>query len=139
MEYMNRINVLIVDDNEVVRDLARLSVAHEHDINVVAEAGHGQEAIQLCQVFSPDLILMDIEMPIMSGIEATRIIKEASPEVKVIIYSSHFMNESKVKQSLVYADKFLAKPAGKQELIATIRQTFWEGTEKSYNKQLEAS
>ena len=83
------ISVVIVDDHQVVLDgfMARLEL--ESDIEVVGTASNGLEAIEVAKHLQPDVILMDISMPIMNGIEATGVIKEARPESKILMLTMH--------------------------------------------------
>jgi DNA-binding NarL/FixJ family response regulator len=81
--------VLIADDHEIMREgLKALLEAHE-DIEVVGEATNGQEAIDEVARLQPDVVLMDISMPVMNGLDATRFIKQANPDVKILILTMH--------------------------------------------------
>ena len=77
---MNRIQVLIVDDHPLFRRGVRWSLESESDILVVGEAGDGQTAVQQADLLVPDVVLIDINMPIMSGLEVTRILKRRHPQ-----------------------------------------------------------
>jgi DNA-binding NarL/FixJ family response regulator len=82
------IRIVLVDDNEVVRNSLKLFIAVSEELQLVGEASNGYEAISACALHQPDLILMDINMPSMNGIEATQIISQHCPEVIVLALTS---------------------------------------------------
>jgi len=84
-----KIKVLIADDHAVVREGTRRILQQEKGIEVVAEAGDGEEAIRLATSYKPDVAIMDIAMPVMDGIEATRQIKKLCPDTAVLILSAY--------------------------------------------------
>lgn len=81
--------VLIADDHEIMREGLRALLEPHEDIEVVGEATNGQEAIDQVAALKPDLVLMDITMPVMNGLDATRAIKKAYPDVKILILTMH--------------------------------------------------
>jgi len=83
------ISVLLVDDHTVVREGLEILLVAEKDIRVVASADNGKQALQLALKHKPDVILMDIAMPVLNGLEATRQIRKAIPNAKIIILSAH--------------------------------------------------
>ena len=85
----NPINVVIVDDHQVVLDgfIARLEL--EPDIRVVGTASNGLEAVEVVRRLAPDVVLMDVSMPVMNGIDATRLIREERPHSKVLMLTMH--------------------------------------------------
>ena len=87
------VKILIADDHAVVREGLRMILEARGDMTVVGEALDGRDAIEKAEMLKPDVIVMDIAMPQMNGIEATRIICERLPEVKIIILSMHHTNE----------------------------------------------
>ena len=87
------IRILIADDHAVVREGLRMILEARGEMTVVGEALDGRDAIEKAETLKPDVIIMDIAMPQMNGIEATRIICERLPEVKIIILSMHHTNE----------------------------------------------
>src|SRR4028119_757761 len=82
------IRVLITDDHGVVRQGLRMFLSQDPDLEVVGEAGDGEEALRLARETGPDVILMDLMMPVMDGIEATRTIKASMPDVEVVALTS---------------------------------------------------
>ena len=86
---MQKIRVLVVDDHTIVRDGICALLALAGDIEVVGEAGNGRDALEMVKKLSPDVVLMDIAMPIMNGVEATRRIKKEFPDVKVLALTQH--------------------------------------------------
>jgi len=88
-----RITVLIVDDHSVVRQGIRAFLDAQPDLNIVGEAASGEEAIQLVQEHIPDVVLMDLVMPGMNGVEATREIKRISPRTQVVVLTSYHEDE----------------------------------------------
>ena len=118
---MENVRILLADDHTVMRDGLRALLEKQPDMQVVAEAADGRESVRLAEDTSPDVVVMDIGMPNMNGIEATRRIVEKQPETGVVILSMHY-DESYVLRSLkAGARAYLLKDALKSELIAAIR------------------
>ena len=86
---MKKIRVLIVDDHTLVRDGIRALLALIADIEVVGEAANGKEALEKIKTLAPDVVLMDLAMPVMGGLEATRRIRKEFPEVKVLALTQY--------------------------------------------------
>ncbi len=86
---MNPITVLLAEDHMIVREGLRALLRLESDIEVVGEAENGQQAVAYARQLCPDIIVMDIAMPLLNGLDATRLILEASPSAKVIVLSAH--------------------------------------------------
>lgn len=119
----DKIRVLIVDDVAETRDNVRKLLQFEADIEVVAAARTGREAIQLTQESNPDVVLMDINMPDMDGIAATEIIRQKMPFVQVVILSVQGEQSYMRRAMLVGARDFLTKPPMPDELVAAIRRS----------------
>jgi pilus assembly protein CpaE len=117
-----KFRVLIVDDIAETRENIRKLLQFESDIEVVAVARTGKEAIQLTQEVNPDVVLMDINMPDMDGIAATEIIRQKTPTVQVVILSVQGDQNYMRKAMLVGARDFLTKPPMPDELVAAIRR-----------------
>ena len=118
-----KIRVLIVDDVAETRENVRKLLQFESDIEVVAAARTGREAIQLTQESNPDVVLMDINMPDMDGIAATEMIRQKMPFVQVVILSVQGDQNYMRRAMLVGARDFLTKPPMPDELVAAIRRS----------------
>lgn len=117
----NIIKVIIADDHELLRDGISTLIKKYKDIEVVAEASNGEQLIHLAEKYSPDVILMDIQMPIIDGIEATRIITKKFPGIGIIALSM-MENVYKIADIIAAgASGYLLKDAPKSEVIEGIR------------------
>ena len=117
------IRVLIVDDEELVRTGLRMILEAEDDLAVVGTASDGQEAVSLVQQLAPDVVLMDIRMPRMDGLEATRRLFDADPPAtcKVVILTTFDVDEHVYEALRAGASGFLLKDAPARELVHAIR------------------
>jgi len=115
------IQVLIADDHAIVREGLRSALERQPDICIVGEASNGYEAIGKMVQTNPDIIVMDISMPDLNGIEATRQIMERSPQARVIILSMHSSAEFIFRAFQAGAAGYVLKDAGVMELIDAIR------------------
>src|SRR6476660_9033088 len=113
---MKRITVLLVEDHQIVREGFRLLLEHEPDIEVVGEAENGREAVQLIRQLRPAVVVMDIAMRLLNGLEATRQIRKDFPETKVIILSAHNDDAYVEQVTLLGAAGFLLKHTSSQVL-----------------------
>ncbi|MCF8778975.1 response regulator transcription factor [Vibrio sp. IRLE0018] len=115
------IRVVIVDDHQVVLDgfMARLEM--EREINVVGTASNGLEALDVVKKQKPDVVLMDISMPIMNGIEATRIIKADWPEAKILMLTMHDNREYIVKVMQEGAVGYMLKEISAEKMVQAIK------------------
>ncbi len=115
------IRVVIVDDHAMVRaGLAQLLDA-DPDIEVVGTASDGSEAADVVSQTSPDVVLMDLQMPVMDGVEATRQIREQSPDVHVVVLTSQSDRERIVQAVDAGAVGYLLKDAGPEELLSGVK------------------
>lgn len=115
------IRVLIVDDDQSVREGIKAVIGHEPDIQVVGEAVNGSEAIEAARAMMPDVILMDIVMPGMDGIEATARIREKTPSARVLMLSQ-YRNEQYVRRAKeLGVAGFVNKNLSLRDLLAAIR------------------
>jgi NarL family two-component system response regulator LiaR len=118
------ISVLIADDHPVVRQGLRTFLDTQDGLEVVGEAGDGVEAVELAQQLLPDVVLMDLVMPGLDGVEATRRIRELSPSTKVIVLTS-FDDDEKVFPSVkAGAAGYLLKDVHPQELAEAVRKVY---------------
>jgi DNA-binding NarL/FixJ family response regulator len=116
------IRVGIVDDSELVRDTLRFILGCSPNLKVVAEAENGSEAIAMVEVFKPDVVLMDVSMPVLNGIEATRSITSNFPDTKVIVLTMHTDQTYSDTALQAGACQFLTKDCGKDKLIIAIKE-----------------
>ncbi|WML23929.1 response regulator transcription factor [Neobacillus sp. OS1-33] len=122
------IKVLIVDDQELIRESLSIVLGGESDFEIVGLAEQGKMAVELAKQLSPDLVLMDIHMPLMDGVEATRQIKSQFPGVKVIILTT-FQELEYVREALATgAEGYLLKAIHPKDLAAGIRLVHHGGT-----------
>lgn len=116
----NKTRILIADDHGVVRSGLRALLESVPDYSVAGEACDGEEAVALAVHEAPDVVIMDISMPRMNGIEATAAIKEKMPDVKVIILTVHEDEEYVYRMLKAGANGYVLKSAGKKEIVAAI-------------------
>ena len=118
---MSKIKVLVVDDHAMFRQGICALVGSYEDLEVVGEAENGREAIEKVREFSPEVVLMDIAMPIMGGLEATRRIQKEAPNTKVLVLTQY--DDSEYVLSLVRAGArgYISKTATASELVSAIR------------------
>lgn len=114
--------LLIVDDHELVRASLRLLLTGEPDLVIIGEATNGQEAVALCRQLHPDLVLMNLRMPIVDGITATRLIRQACPATKVLLLTFSASPEHLAQAQRAGAAGYLLKEASQSELVSAIRQ-----------------
>ncbi len=117
-----RTTVLLVDDHVVVRQGFRALLEAEQDLAVVGEAGTGREAVELARKLFPHVVLMDISMPQLNGLEATRQLRKVAPASRVLILSAHNDDEYIQSSTEVGAAGYLLKQAAATELVRAIRE-----------------
>lgn len=115
------IRLLLVDDHAVVRSGIRMLLENESDIEIAGEAGKAQEALEAVAALSPDVVVMDIGLPDMSGIEVTQHIKQKWPQVAVVALTIHEDEEYFFKMIQAGASGYIPKRAAPEELLTAIR------------------
>jgi len=121
------IRVLVVDDHAILRDGIRSILESQEDIIVVGEASNGEEAFKFVGKLMPDIVLMDISMPKTNGLEATRLVKERFPQVKVLILTQHDNREYIAPALAAGASGYVLKRSGRREMLNAIRQVYEQG------------
>ena len=115
------IRILLADDHEIFRDGFKVMLKKQNEIQLIGEASNGQELVEVTKELQPDVVITDIKMPVMDGIEATRIISRECPEIGIIALSM-FDEESLVVDMLeAGARGYLLKNAHKQEIIEAVK------------------
>jgi pilus assembly protein CpaE len=120
----NKIRLVIVDDSEQTRDNIGAIMGFEKDIEIVGEAGNGEEAIAVVKDKRPNIVLMDINMPVMDGIKATEALTEEGVEASIIIMSIQGEGEYIKKAMSAGARDYIVKPFGVNELVNTVRHVY---------------
>jgi two-component system response regulator NreC len=119
-----KIRILLADDHAVVRQGFRMILAGQPDMEIVGEAGNGREAVELSEKLQPDIVVMDVAMPELNGIEATRRVSTSSPRARVLALSMH--KDSVYVREILRAGArgYLLKDAADSDLIAAVRAVF---------------
>jgi NarL family two-component system response regulator LiaR len=116
------ITVLLVDDHAMVRQGVRAFLVTQADISVVGEAGSGQEAVELAAHQVPDVVLMDLIMPDMDGVEATRRVKQVSPRSQVVVLTSYYEDEHIFPALKAGALSYILKDLSAEDLAGAVRK-----------------
>jgi DNA-binding NarL/FixJ family response regulator len=117
------IRIMIADDHEIVRNGLRSLIENERDMEVIAEAGNGRDAVRIALELAPDVVIMDIAMPDLNGIEAARQIITALPGIKVIALSMHADKRYVMEMLKAGASGYILKDSAFEELACAIRTT----------------
>jgi len=118
------IKIVLVDDHEIVRAGLRLLIQAQGDMEIVGEAENGQQAIELCPKASPDVVVMDITMPGLSGLEVTRQIKQQYPDINVLALTIHEGEQYFFEMLNAGASGYVPKRAAPTDLVAAIRAVY---------------
>jgi len=118
---LNKITIVLVDDHSLVRNGIRALLESESDLEVIAEGADGNEALSLVETKKPDILIIDIRMPKMSGIDAVKKLNETYSDVKCIILSMHDSEEYILQSVTAGAKGYLLKDTGKVEFVKAIR------------------
>jgi len=125
---MDKIRLLVADDHAIMRDGIRALIGLHEDIEIVGEAATGQEAIAKAQELMPDVIIMDIAMPGLDGLEATRRILKANPKAKVLVLSQYDDKEYIISAIKAGSTGYVPKRALGSELVSAIRAVYHGGS-----------
>ena len=118
---MSKIHLLLVDDHEIVRAGLRMLFSAEPEVEIIGEASSGEEAVTAVQNLAPDVVLMDVGMPGMGGVEATRRIKASHPQVAVLALTMHEDEEYFFEMLAAGASGYVPKRAAPDDLMSAIR------------------
>ena len=113
--------VLLVDDHEIMRDGLREVLQREVDFDVVGQAGDGAAAVRIAQQLRPDVVIMDVMMPLKNGIDACREITEMLPDTRVLILTASAEDDAVMEAVAAGATGYLQKYSGKDKLLGTVR------------------
>ncbi len=118
---MKRIRILLADDHAVVRQGFRMILGAQPDMEIVGEAGNGREAVELAEQLRPDIVVMDVAMPELNGIEATRRLAASAPQTRVVALSMH--KDSVYVREILRAGArgYLLKDSGAADLVSAVR------------------
>jgi DNA-binding NarL/FixJ family response regulator len=119
---MKKISVLLVDDHTVIRQGLRALLAAEEDLEVVGEAENGRQAVALARKSPPDVVVMDVAMPLLNGLEATRQILKSTPESKVLVLTSYGDDDCVAQMMKAGATGYLLKQTAADDLLKAIRE-----------------
>lgn len=119
-ENIKPLKLVIADDHQIVRDGIKSLLQNESNMEIAGEAENGEEAIALVEKRSPDLIIMDINMPVLDGIEATRIISEKYPKTRVLVLTMTSEQQHIRKMIEAGAGGYILKNSGREELVSAI-------------------
>ena len=116
--------ILLVDDDALIRDSLKIIFELEKDFQTITTASNGQEALEICQKKKIDIVLMDIQMPVMDGVLATKRIKELFPQIKIIMLTT-FKDDDYIKQALKNgAESYILKSQSADNIIESVRITY---------------
>jgi two-component system invasion response regulator UvrY len=112
--------VLIADDNRVVRGIIRSFLTRRRDLAVCAEAANGREAVEKTRALKPDLVLLDLVMPEMNGVEVASVLKQSMPEIPIVLFTMYTENLGAYLASAIGVDAVLSKPDGLTKLAKVV-------------------
>lgn len=115
------VRIVLADDHEVVRQGVRRLLETQPSLEICAEASNGQEAVEKALSLKPDLVILDLSMPIMNGVEATRQIRQLLPSAKIIVFSMHEFTQLADTVKEAGADAYVSKSAQVDKLYEAIR------------------
>jgi DNA-binding NarL/FixJ family response regulator len=118
------IKIMIADDQKLIRQSLKIVLNHQEDFTVTNIVSDGNEVLETIEVSKPDIILMDIRMPVMNGVECTKIIKKQYPEIKIIVLTTFDDDEYILKALRDGASGYLLKGISMDELVSAIRKVY---------------
>jgi DNA-binding NarL/FixJ family response regulator len=121
---MNKINIVLADDHVLVRNGIKAMLEADTEIRVVGEAGNGAEALETAKALKPDILVLDIRMPEMTGLEAAAKLREYAPQTKAVILSMHDSEEYVIQALDAGAYGYLLKDTDKNEFIKALKQIY---------------
>jgi len=124
---MNKIKIVIADDYKIYRDGLKVCLSADENMEIIAEADNGAELMKILESVSPDVILMDIKMPVMNGMEATRLVHNKYPDIKILVVTMYEDEEFIIHLMENGANGYLLKNAGPDELVRSIYAVFENG------------
>jgi len=113
--------IIIADDHPLMRNALKMWIEEQEDLKVIAEATNGKEAVEICTKLRPDLVIMDINMPILNGLDATRQITAKCPDTEVLVVTVHTDNEHILSLLRAGARGYLTKDSSGEEIVHAIR------------------
>jgi len=125
------LRVLVVDDHELTRFSLKLALQSQNNIELVGLASNGQEAIEMVKRHQPDVIILDLQMPVMDGLSASNHIKTLDPNIQIIAYSSVDDPQVEVMTQMARIDAFCKKDTATQDLIALVKDLGQRGNSAS--------
>jgi DNA-binding NarL/FixJ family response regulator len=131
-----RVRVVLADDHRMLRDGLRRSM-EEHGFEVVGEAGDGEEAVDLVRQLRPDVVLMDVTMPVLDGIEATRMVKAVVPQTQVVMLTMHSDSDIVARSIQAGAAGYLVKDCSTEEVVSAVRMA--AGSEAALSPEVAES
>jgi DNA-binding NarL/FixJ family response regulator len=121
------IRIVLADDHEVVRQGVRRFLETQPSLEICAEAANGQEAVEKTLSLKPDIVILDLSMPVMNGVEATRQIRRLLPSAKIIVFSMHDFAQLADTVKQAGADAYVSKSTRVDKLYEAIRNVLEEG------------
>jgi len=121
---MRALRILIADDDALIRDGLKMILENEEGFDVVGTATNGKDAVNLCRKTNPDIVLMDIRMPLMDGVEATKLIKEEFSSIKVLLLTT-FKDSEYIRSAVKYgAEGYVLKSNSSESIIESIKAIY---------------
>ena len=125
---MEKIRILLADDHPILREGLRAVLETQPDFEVIAEAANGQEAMRLALALQPDILLLDLEMPVLDGVETIRRLRQQQPHSRIIVFTAFDNDERIIHAVQAGANGYLLKEAPRDELFSAIRITMAGGS-----------